>query len=173
MEMKEILNRFSDCDTFSLSMRVSRHNMKDGVFPIPEYKITEEEYITAVKKLREHAESKPYNCNTDTEIRLIDDLEDRKKLFLFNGETDPKDEIPKQLRDSFIRYEVSFFNNASVCYDLLCINYYFKLNEETKKYLLKYKTDFDLYYLEDLAIYKNGELKFSSNTHEKYNTFEK
>ncbi len=172
MEMKEILNRFSDCDTFSLSLGISRHNKKNGILPIPEYNISREEYKNAVEELRKHIESKPYNCNTDMEIGLINKLAMRESLFLPNGKKDPKEEIPEELKESLIRYEVSFFNNASICYDLLSINYYFKLNEESKKYLLKFKTDFDLDYLDDLALYKNDKLMFSSNTHEEYNSLE-
>jgi len=50
------------------------------------------------------------------------------------------------------------------------INYYFKLNDETKKYLLKFDNDFCLEPLEDLAIYKDNELKFYSCTHERFNS---
>lgn len=42
----------------------------------------------------------------------------------------------------------------------------FKLNEETEKYLLGFKTDYDLKGLEDLALYRGDELLFSSCTHE-------
>ena len=85
MEMKEILNRFSDCDTFSLSLGISRHNKKNGILPIPEYNISREEYKNAVEKLRKHIESKPYNCNTDMEMGLINELAMRESLFLPNG----------------------------------------------------------------------------------------
>ena len=172
MEIKEILDKFSDCDTFSLSMGITRHNKKNGVLPIPKYKITEEEYANAINELRNQAKSKPYNYHTDYEMSLIDELDNRKKLFLFNGKTDPKDEIPEQLKGSFIEYQVSFQNHVSVCYDLLRINYFFKLDEDSKKYLLEFDTDFDLKNFDDLTIYKNGEVKFYSNTHERYNTFE-
>ena len=48
----------------------------------------------------------------------------------------------------------------------------FSFNEETKKYLLKYNSDFDLVGLEDLALYKDNKIKFSSCTHEKFNSEE-
>ncbi len=42
----------------------------------------------------------------------------------------------------------------------------FRLTEETKIWLLQYKTDYDLVDLEDLAFYKGEKLLFSSCTHE-------
>lgn len=50
------------------------------------------------------------------------------------------------------------------------INYYFNLNSETKKYLLKFQDDFCLEPLEDLTLYKEDEIKFYSCTHEGFNT---
>ena len=51
------------------------------------------------------------------------------------------------------------------------LNYYFDLNDETKKFLLKFKNDFKIKgNLYDLAFYKNNELIFSSCTHEQYNS---
>ena len=52
------------------------------------------------------------------------------------------------------------------------INYYFKFNDESKKYLLKYESDFDLDNLEDLTFYKDNEVVFYSCTHENYNSIE-
>lgn len=50
--------------------------------------------------------------------------------------------------------------------------YYFKLNDETKKWLNQFENDYALEGsdFEDLAIYKNGEIKFSSCTHEGFNS---
>ena len=42
-----------------------------------------------------------------------------------------------------------------------------------KKYLLKFRTDFDLQELQDLTLYKNNEVQFYSCTHEKLNLLEK
>lgn len=50
----------------------------------------------------------------------------------------------------------------------LSIVFKFKLTDETKKYLLQFKTDYDLKQLEDLALYKGDKLLFSSCTHEQF-----
>lgn len=52
--------------------------------------------------------------------------------------------------------------------------FYIELNDDTKKWLLNYKSDYDLNRLDDLAFYKDGRLMFSSCTHEKFhNDFSK
>ena len=50
--------------------------------------------------------------------------------------------------------------------------YYFALNDETKNWLNQFEDDYALEGsdFEDLAIYKNGEIKFSSCTHEGFNS---
>ncbi|MBE5740035.1 MAG: hypothetical protein E7349_04170 [Clostridiales bacterium] len=48
--------------------------------------------------------------------------------------------------------------------------YRFRLTEETKNWLLQYKTDYDLDELEDLAFYKGDKLLFSSCTHEGFHS---
>ena len=52
------------------------------------------------------------------------------------------------------------------------INYYFKLNDETKKYLLQFRNDFYMRDLDDLSLYNDDEVKFSSCTHEGFNSIE-
>ena len=52
------------------------------------------------------------------------------------------------------------------------INYYFKLNDETKNHLLKYDSDYDLDELQDLTLYQNNKIKFYSCTHEEYNSLD-
>lgn len=52
------------------------------------------------------------------------------------------------------------------------INYYFKLNVESKNYLRQFRNDFCLRDLDDLALYKDDEIKFSSCTHEGFNSIE-
>ena len=74
------------------------------------------------------------------------------------------------LKDNLIKTKNSFDDGAAI-YSFLSTVYYFKLNEETKKWLLQFKTDFDLdVYFNDLVLYKNGEIIFSSVTHERMNT---
>ncbi len=46
----------------------------------------------------------------------------------------------------------------------------FQLNEDTQKYLLRFKDDYDLRGLEDLALYSGDKLLFSSCTHEGFHT---
>ena len=89
--------------------------------------------------------------------------------FCFNDGKKPIKQVPRKLRDYCIKYEISFFNEVTESSRLM-INYYFPLNENTKKYLLKFKTDFDLKELQDLTIYKNNKVKFYSCTHEKFNS---
>ena len=99
---------------------------------------------------------------------------DRKREFnksICNDGKNPIFRLPNELKDNLIKYEIQFFNSVTVC-NRLMINYYFKLNNESKKYLLRYKSDFDLDDLEDLSMFKNNKLLFYSCTHEHYNSFE-
>ena len=66
--------------------------------------------------------------------------------------------ISKRLSYSWHCTETSFF----------AIVFKFKLNQETKKYLLNFKSDYDLSGLEDLALYKGDKILFSSCTHEQF-----
>lgn len=63
--------------------------------------------------------------------------------------------------------KVSFHWHCTMSGELHKI-FYIGLNDVTKKWLLKYKSDYDLTPLEDLAFYKNGQLMFSSCTHERF-----
>ena len=70
------------------------------------------------------------------------------------------------LKNNLIGYE----------YDVsLTLWVYFKFNEETKKWLLRYRLDSDLFRtgLEDLILLKNGNEKFASISHEGMNTIDK
>ena len=102
-------------------------------------------------------------------ISMLIDRENEKNNFCFNDGKEPIKQVPRKLRDYCLKYEISFFNEVTESSRLM-INYYFPLNENTKKYLLKYKTDFDLQELQDLTIYKNNKVKFYSCTHEKFNS---
>lgn len=82
---------------------------------------------------------------------------------------DPLEQIPNEIKKEFLYYEISYFNSVTVS-SLPMINYYFKLNNKTKDYLLKFRNDFCLDKLEDLTFYKDGEIKFFSCTHELFNS---
>ena len=77
--------------------------------------------------------------------------------------------LPEVLKNNLIEYKVSFHNEVTEGSDPMVI-YFFKLNDETKEYLLQYETDFDLDELQDLVLYKDKELLFYSSTHEGYNS---
>lgn len=99
-----------------------------------------------------------------------------------NGDLLKLDDV---LEKNLIRKEISFSNEANLREFMMC-NYYFKLNDETKKWLLKFDNDFELYKydkdtfmgeavegLEDLTLYKDSKVLFVSNSHERYNSLEK
>ena len=82
------------------------------------------------------------------------------------------DEKYKELIPFVKKREISFETHCTKSAALF-ETYYFELNDITKKWLLKYKSVFDFSDeypgdLQDLALYKDDELKFSSCTHEEY-----
>ena len=93
------------------------------------------------------------------------------ELMKKDNKLEPVDRIEDEiLKSNLIRYEILFHNHCTESGSLM-INYYFKLNDDTRKWLLQFESDFDLECnLEDLAFYKNGELMFSSCTHEEFNS---
>ena len=99
------------------------------------------------------------------------DIENDKTKYCFNNSKNPIEQVPQELKEYLIRYEISFYNDVTASSGLM-INYYFYLNDKTKEYLLKFKSDFDLEGLEDLAIYKGDDVEFYSCTHEKFNSLE-
>lgn len=100
----------------------------------------------------------------------IDRKKDKSKYCINNGKN-LLEQIPKELNEYFLYYEVSYFNSVTISSRLM-INYYFQLNKETKKYLQQFRNDFELTDLEDLTLYKNNEIIFSSCTHERYNSID-
>jgi len=105
------------------------------------------------------------------DIAMMIDREKKKDVYcIFNGKS-PLEQIPEELKEHFLYYEVSYFNSVTTSGGLM-INYYFELNNETKKYLLQFRNDFYIRDLEDLAFYKNNEVKFYSCTHEGFNSIE-
>ena len=101
---------------------------------------------------------------------IIDRKNELEKSICINGKS-PISNLPKELKENIVKYEIQFFNSVTVSSRLM-INYYFKFNDESKKYLLKYESDFDLDNLEDLTFYKDNEVVFYSCTHENYNSIE-
>ena len=101
---------------------------------------------------------------------MIDRRNDKNKYCISNGKS-PLEQIPVELKEHFLYYEISYFNSVTISSGLM-INYYFKLNEDTKKYLLQFRNDFCMRDLEDLTLYKDDEMKFYSCTHEGYNSIE-
>lgn len=75
----------------------------------------------------------------------------------------------KALKDNLIKTEVTFVWHCTSSSELSKV-FYFKLNEQTIVWLKKFKSDYDLELLEDLAFYKKGKLLFSSCTHERFHS---
>lgn len=85
------------------------------------------------------------------------------------------DFLPDQINDiclktNFIKYEYTYQTHCTS--GPLQLVFYFKLNKNTKQWLLKFKDDFALEGtdFEDLALYCNNQPKFSSCTHERFNS---
>ena len=101
-------------------------------------------------------------------ISMIIEIENNKEKYCNKG-LNPINQVPDELKKNLLYYKVSFYNEVSIgIYPMF--NYYFKFNEETKKYLLKFKNDFKLNELEDLSLYKDNTVLFSSCTHEFFNS---
>lgn len=81
-------------------------------------------------------------------------------------------EEDKVLIDNFIKYEYTFSTHCTK--GPLQLVLYFKLNDQTKEWLLNFSDDFALCEsdFEDLAIYSGEKLEFSSCTHEEFNSLE-
>jgi len=263
LTMKKILEKFDDCDMFSLTGQISRSRitiseeeylkrtkkLNDKAksefikqFIVTEkYNITEEEFLNALKKIEENMKEKTrkiYENNKENFINypnfdelyeeikqecydfdceenrkkynkddigdffkysfiadnvgkttkygneyknffwhfyydiasIIDRQKDKKEYCISNGKS-PIEQIPVELKEHLLYYEISFSNAVTISGGLM-INYFFKLNNETKNYLLNFRNDFELKELDDLTIYKDNKEEFYSCTHEKYNSIE-
>lgn len=73
------------------------------------------------------------------------------------------------LKDNLIKTEVTFFWHCTLSGELSKV-FYIKLNKDTAEWLKRFKSDYDLDLLEDLAFYKKGKLLFSSCTHERFHS---
>ncbi|MDE5729125.1 MAG: hypothetical protein K2I20_03010 [Clostridia bacterium] len=65
--------------------------------------------------------------------------------------------------------KVSYLNHCTVG-GCLSKTFYFTLNDDTKKWLLRHKDDYDFTTLQDLAFYNGDDILFSSCTHEGFHT---
>lgn len=109
--------------------------------------------------------------NFYTRISMNIDREQLKEKYCNLDKTSPLEQIPNELKNHLLYYEISFYNSVTVSGGLM-INYYFKLNQPTKEYLLQFRNDFELNELDDLTLYKDKEEKFYSCTHEGFNSIE-
>ena len=101
------------------------------------------------------------------------DRENSYKGYNNNKEIKHIEQLPNILKKHLLYYEVSFYNSTTISHTPM-INYYFILNEETKKYLLEFRNDFCIMEsgLEDLTLYKDKQEVFSSCSHECFNSLE-
>lgn len=67
------------------------------------------------------------------------------------------------LKNNFDHVELSYMWHCSTAKELQK-TFFFKLNEETKAWLLQYKTDYEFDTLSDLGLYEEDDLLFSSYT---------
>ncbi len=73
----------------------------------------------------------------------------------------------KPLKNSLLNIKTGFVWHCTVS-GTLSKTFYFKLDSKTLQWLKKYKNDYALCGLEDLAFYRDGKLLFTSCTHEKF-----
>lgn len=121
------------------------------------------------KETKYGKENKDFSYNFYMIISMNIDREYNAKELYIKSNISPTSFIPKDLEEHLLYYEISFYNTVTESSTLM-INYYFKLNDKTKKYLLQFKNDLSLTPLEDLTIYKDNEIKFYSCTHEQFNS---
>ncbi|MCD8373355.1 MAG: hypothetical protein LUD27_08670 [Clostridia bacterium] len=98
---------------------------------------------------------------------------------------DAKEDLEKRVASTDVRPDLAlldddlylplkpYVNRTEATYTWHCTTsgslakvFYFKLNDVTKNWLMQFKDDYALEYLDDLAFYKNGKLQFSSCKHE-------
>ncbi len=101
-----------------------------------------------------------------------DALSNMLEIDKFNIDDIVTKEKDVSLKNNFLKYEYTFTTHCTK--GPLQLVLYFNLNDDTKKWLLQFKDDFDLgnSEFEDLAFYDNNKLKFSSCTHEGFNSLE-
>lgn len=121
--------------------------------------------------------SQPYDLMYDMYYSLGQELDANSRIR--NQAKVPKDEYIEKcfnekeyiaLKKYYEKSELSFFTHCSL--GPLQKTLFFELNEDTKQWLVDHSEDgFVVGKLQDLAVYRNGELVYSSCTHEKEQTF--
>ena len=109
-------------------------------------------------------------CMQKEQIQLLEQLQNSKIEYKSIVESEQR---YKELIPFVKKRELAFYTHCTV--GPLFETYFFELNDITKKWLLTYKSVFDFNDedssdLQDLALYKDEELKFSSSTHERYHS---
>lgn len=207
--MKEVLEKYSYCNLFSLSHYYEEYNIsEDEAKRIAEeskrfYKESCYRQLSYNKEvqpsfydkiIKEVEENVLYSNKTENQLEdeyfesglgtiyydfqfyreQLNYLENLKKSKLQYKSIVESDEEYKELIPFIKKRELSFETHCTKSAALF-ETYYFELNDITKKWLLKHKDVFDfgdeyLGDLQDFALYKDEELKFSSCTHEKYHS---
>ena len=103
------------------------------------------------------------------DIAMNIDRQNNQKNYCTMNLQHPLEHLPNELKEHLLYYEISFFNSVTTSSRLM-INYYFKLNQDSKKYLLQFRNDFCMKGLEDLTLYEDNKIKFSSCSHERFNS---
>lgn len=83
-----------------------------------------------------------------------------------------EDDFNKPLKAHLLKVKYTYSSHCTI--GPLQLIYHFKLNDQTKAWLNQFEDDYALEDsdFEDLAIYKNDEIKFSSCTHEGFNSLD-
>jgi hypothetical protein len=71
----------------------------------------------------------------------------------------------QDLKTSYLKHDISYIWHASIS-SRLSVTYYFKLTNQSKAWLLKQEDVFNFSYLDDLALYQDDDILFSSSTTE-------
>ncbi|HQC54385.1 MAG TPA: hypothetical protein PKX91_01500 [Clostridia bacterium] len=99
----------------------------------------------------------------------LDVKEELDKLMLVKKNNKIMEQLDRypELKNNFLDYQITYKTYATE--GPLAIIYYFKLNEETRQFLLKFKDDFSMDIpFEDLALYQEDKLVYASCTHEQF-----
>lgn len=83
-----------------------------------------------------------------------------------------ENDFNKSLKSNLTKIKYTYSTHCTI--GPLQLVYYFKLNDETKQWLNQFEDDYALEDsdFEDLAIYKGDEIRFSSCTHEGFNSLD-